>query len=97
MNNITNNLLKLPEVIKITGKSRSSIYSGMKDGSFIKPIKIGQRSIAFVESELVEWIDKRIKAAQVDHQSGLNKAETRELAESHARSTESTKSSQDGK
>lgn len=55
-----NSLLRLPEVIKRTGKSRSSIYAGINDGTFITPIKIGPRSIAFVEKEVDGWIQSRI-------------------------------------
>ncbi len=69
----------------------------MKDGSFIKSIKIGERSIAFVESELIEWIDERIKAAQEPNKRGLNKADTRAVTESSAKSVEATISSQDDK
>jgi prophage regulatory protein len=61
-----NSLLRLPEVIKLTGKSRSSIYAGIKDCSFVQPIKIGERSIAFIEAEIQEWIDDRIRASRDD-------------------------------
>lgn len=54
-------LLKLPEVIALTGKSGSAIYS---DPTFPKPVKIGPRASAWVESEIVEWIEARIAARQ---------------------------------
>ena len=50
-------LLKLPEVENITGKGRTSIYS---DPTFPKPIKIGARASAWVESEVITWIEFRI-------------------------------------
>jgi prophage regulatory protein len=50
-------LLKLPEVERITGKGRTSIYS---DSTFPKPIKIGTRASAWVESEVITWIESRI-------------------------------------
>lgn len=50
-------LLKLPEVEAITGKGRSSIYS---DPTFPKPVKIGPRASAWVESEVIGWIESRI-------------------------------------
>jgi prophage regulatory protein len=55
-----NALLRLPAVIKKTARSRSSIYAGIKDGSFVQPIKIGERSIAFIESEVDQWVKDRI-------------------------------------
>jgi prophage regulatory protein len=50
-------LLKLPEVENITGKGRTSIYS---DPTFPKPIKIGPRASAWVESEVFAWIESCI-------------------------------------
>ena len=50
-------LIKLPEVERITGKGRTSIYS---DSTFPRPIKIGPRASAWVESEVTAWIESRI-------------------------------------
>ena len=49
---ITTKFLKLPEVRNRTGKSRSSIYQGMKDGTFPTAIRIGPRAVAWLESEI---------------------------------------------
>ena len=48
----TTKFLKLPEVRIRTGKSRSSIYQGVKDGTFPKPIKLGPRAVAWIETEI---------------------------------------------
>ena len=32
----------------------------MRDGSFPRPIKIGDRAVGFVEGELDQWIEQRI-------------------------------------
>ena len=53
-------LIKLSEVIDRTGLSRSTIYNRIDDGTFPKQIKIGKRSMAFIESEIEEWIQTRI-------------------------------------
>jgi prophage regulatory protein len=37
-------ILRLPQVMEITGLSRSSIYALMKDGKFPKSVKISRRS-----------------------------------------------------
>jgi len=44
--------LKLPEVESRTGKSRSAIYEGAKNGTFPKQVKIGPRSVGWIESEI---------------------------------------------
>ena len=59
--NLTNRLLRLPAVTNKTGKKRSSIYLMIANGEFPKPIKIGKRSSAWVEREVDEWIQQRIK------------------------------------
>ena len=56
--NNTIRLIKLHEVRTITGKSRSSIYS---DPDFPKPVKIGARASAWVESEILKWVEARLE------------------------------------
>lgn len=55
-----NRLLRISEVMAIVGKGRSSIYKGVSDGTFPKPVKVTPRTSAWVESEVQEWIDNRI-------------------------------------
>ena len=54
------NLLKMPEVRAKTGLSRSHLYALAQNGEFPKPVKLSERSSAWVESEVQEWIDTRI-------------------------------------
>ena len=56
----TKKLERLNDVIDRTGYSRAWIYELIKKNSFPKPVKIGARSIAFVESEVDAWINERI-------------------------------------
>lgn len=53
-------LLRLPEVTHITGLRRSQIYRLAADGEFPKPCKIGSRASAWIESEVIDWIEVRI-------------------------------------
>jgi prophage regulatory protein len=46
-------LLKLKEVLVLTGKSVTCVYT---DPSFPRPVKIGSRSSAWVEHEVNDWI-----------------------------------------
>ncbi|MBL8527558.1 MAG: AlpA family transcriptional regulator [Burkholderiales bacterium] len=54
-------LIRLREVVARTGRSRSMIYS---DPQFPRPIKIGPRASAWLESEVSEWVAARIAAAR---------------------------------
>ena len=58
--------LKLPEVETRTGKSRSSIYQGVKDGTFPKPIKLGPRAVGWIEAEIEAHNQARIEASRSD-------------------------------
>ncbi|WP_233623554.1 AlpA family phage regulatory protein [Citrobacter braakii] len=39
---------------------RSQIYFYMKEGAFPRSIKIGPASVAWLESEIDEWINKKL-------------------------------------
>jgi prophage regulatory protein len=54
-------LLRLHDVRDATGLSRSSIYA---DPDFPKPVKIGARAVAWVETEVRDWISARITARE---------------------------------
>ena len=56
------NLVRIPSVKEQTGLSKSYIYQLCKEGKFPKavPLVPGGTSVAWVESEIQEWIDQRI-------------------------------------
>lgn len=58
--NMTNSLIRLTEVQRRTGYSRAWLYRLLSENRFPKPVKIGSRAIAFVESEIETWINERI-------------------------------------
>lgn len=58
-----NKFIKLKEVQQLTGLSRSSIYQFIQDGIFPKQIKIGLRAVAWIETEIHDWVNKRIEAS----------------------------------
>lgn len=54
------NILRLPQVIQKTGRSRASIYADIERKVFPAPISLGERSVGWLESELDAWLDSRI-------------------------------------
>lgn len=58
---MVNKILRLPAVKSLTGLSRSTIYIRVANDSFPKQIDLGSRAVGWVESEILEWIDKRIQ------------------------------------
>ncbi|EAA6844676.1 AlpA family transcriptional regulator [Salmonella enterica] len=55
-----NTLIRLPEVQRRTGYSKAWIYRLISQKRFPSSIKIGSRAIAFIESEIDEWVNQRI-------------------------------------
>ncbi|MCZ4293878.1 AlpA family transcriptional regulator [Vibrio sinaloensis] len=53
--------LRLKEVISLTGLGRSTIYKFMADETdFPKSVPLGGRAVAWVESEIEEWMESRL-------------------------------------
>ncbi|MFA5959084.1 MAG: AlpA family phage regulatory protein [Tatlockia sp.] len=67
--NIPQVLIRRKEVERLTTLSRSRIYALMQQGIFPKPISLGTMSVAWIESEVQEWVAARIaefrKSAEV--------------------------------
>ena len=54
-------LLRLPEVMSRTGYKRSNIYQLMNLSDFPKSVQLGPRAVAWLSSEIDQWIDDRVK------------------------------------
>lgn len=61
MNQPCTRLIRLSEVLERTGFGKAWIYRLISQNSFPKPVKIGIRAVAFVESEIDEWIQLTIE------------------------------------
>ena len=55
-------IIRLKEVIDCTGLGRSTIYKYIREGSFPKPVALGDRAVGWVESEVMSWVMARIEA-----------------------------------
>ena len=53
-------ILRLPQVQEATGEARSTIYKRMSEGTFPKPVKLGAKSVGWVEDEIAEYNEARI-------------------------------------
>ena len=54
-------LIKLKEVIQKTSLGHSSIYKFIAEGSFPKQVSLGAKSVAWLESEIDEWIEEKVR------------------------------------
>lgn len=54
-------IIRLKEVIDSTGLARSTIYKYIAEGTFPKPVSLGDRCVGWVDSEVHDWILARIE------------------------------------
>jgi prophage regulatory protein len=57
-------ILRLPEVTRVTGLCRSTIYQHMQEGRFPKSLSLGARSVGWKESQITAWFDERMAGCQ---------------------------------
>jgi prophage regulatory protein len=56
-------LIRLPEVLRMTGLSKSSLYAMIKQNRFVAGVKLSERSVAWPSWLVREWIDQRIASS----------------------------------
>ncbi len=60
-------ILRLPQVCKVTGLGRSMIYQLESERRFPSRVRIGLRAVGWVESEVQLWLACRIE----NHRAGV--------------------------
>lgn len=56
-------LIRRAEVIARVGLCKASIYNRMNSGEFPRPISIGGGRVAWLESDIDNWITERLSEA----------------------------------
>jgi prophage regulatory protein len=54
-------ILRLPQVCKVTGLGRSMIYQLEAERRFPTRVRIGLRAVGWVESEVQGWLVRRVE------------------------------------
>ncbi|WP_212810495.1 AlpA family transcriptional regulator [Pseudomonas sp. Ost2] len=54
-------IIRLKEVMDLTGLARSTIYKFISGDSFPKPISLGDRCVGWLESEVHDWILGKVR------------------------------------
>jgi prophage regulatory protein len=52
-------LLRLKQVLEVTGFTRSTLYRKIGNGTFPRPVHIGDRAVAWRESDVERWMDEQ--------------------------------------
>jgi prophage regulatory protein len=61
---MANTVLRLPEVKRRTGLSRSSIYNRIAEGTFPRGFSLGGRARGWLESDIEGWITACAKSRE---------------------------------
>jgi prophage regulatory protein len=65
-------ILRLPDVKRLTGLSRSSIYSAIKAGTFPRPVELGARAVGWISNQIEDWIANRVIKNSNDEKSSAS-------------------------
>ncbi|WP_336368098.1 helix-turn-helix transcriptional regulator [Marinobacter sp. C2H3] len=60
-------VLRLKDVMEMSGLARSTIYKYINADTFPRPIPLGGRSVGWVDSEVHEWIAAKIKNRDIEN------------------------------
>ncbi|MBK5937167.1 helix-turn-helix transcriptional regulator [Halorhodospira halophila] len=52
-------IIRVREVLHLTGYSRSGLYTAMRRGDFPQGVKLGPRATGWRETEVREWLESR--------------------------------------
>ena len=53
-------LIRIKEVCRVTGLSKSTLYAKIADGSFPRSVQLTERCVAWNEADIEAWIQERI-------------------------------------
>ena len=55
-------ILRLPEVMRLTGLSKTTIHCRYREGTFPRPLRLGPKSIGWRREEILEWLESLPRA-----------------------------------
>lgn len=64
-------IIRLKEVLDTTGLARSTVYKFVSEGTFPKPVSLGDRCVGWVESEVQSWILDKVKLRDLSDEIGM--------------------------
>ena len=56
---MSDRMLKIGEVLELSGLSKPSVYRRMKDSNFPQPKAMGPRAARWSETEVRQWLSER--------------------------------------
>jgi len=68
-NKTSSRLIRLPEVRRRVPLCRATLYQLIAQGRFPKPISLGERAVAWVESEIDAWVEAKVRGTRGEGQA----------------------------
>jgi prophage regulatory protein len=62
---MTKRFLSVKEALTRVSLSKTHIYYLMARGAFPRPVHLGPKRVAFLESEIEAWMEERIRAREI--------------------------------
>lgn len=56
--------LRLPKVLDIIGGSKSWLYEEVAANRFPQPVRLGKRSVIWIEQEIYDYLEQRINESR---------------------------------
>ncbi|WP_135382101.1 helix-turn-helix transcriptional regulator [Vibrio tasmaniensis] len=57
-------IIRLPELLRLTGLSRPTIYRRMNAGTFPKQIMLGERAVGWRAHEVNHWLESLVSRGE---------------------------------
>jgi len=58
-------IIRLKEVMKMTGLGRSTVYKYIAESTFPRPVSLGDRCVGWLESEVFGWIAGKVEERDI--------------------------------
>ena len=62
----TKAIWRLPEVLRQTGLSRSTIYEMIGRGDFPQQVQLGRRAVGWIAADVLDWIHAKMDTKPAD-------------------------------
>ena len=68
-------ILREPEVLKMVGLSRVTIWRWERDGKFPKRRRLGASAVGWLETEVEEWIEEHFQTLKQENEDPGNEVD----------------------
>ena len=66
-------VLRIEDVSRKSGCGRGLIYKQIAAGTFPRPLKIGPQAVGWLESEIDQWIEERVRERDTAEKVGVSR------------------------